>query len=75
MSKKLQSSVQQGVVKVRNCTAGVVAITVASSSGTPVVIHVTAGTTVELAPKYTDVSMVQRGNLGDLIQRGFVAVV
>jgi hypothetical protein len=75
MSKKLQQAIQQGIVRVRNCTAGVVAITVASPSGTPVVIHVTAGTTMELAPKHTTAVMVQHGNLDYLVGKGFVAVV
>jgi hypothetical protein len=75
MSKKLQQSIQSGVVKVRNCTAGVVAITIATPAGTPVVLHLTANTTMELAPKHTTAEMVQHGNLGDLINRGHVAVV
>jgi hypothetical protein len=75
MSKKLQQAAQLGVVKVRNRTSGEVAVRLALPDGSPMVVRVPANGSLELAPRFTTVEMVQHGNLPDLLRQGHLSIL
>jgi len=76
MSKQLMVAVSKGIVKVRNKTAGEVAVFISTGMKETKKVSIPPYGQVELSPKHIPLSMVDRiTNLKDLIRSGALSVL